>query len=64
MSRRALYDAMDRVHSALAMMRVATEDFDDPEAMALLAQMEFGALAPMRKLRLHLNIPYDWAKGV
>jgi hypothetical protein len=33
---------------------------DDPAARKLFESMEFGLLAPMRRLRLHLDIPYDW----
>ena len=42
------------------MLRSHVEVMDDPVARRHLESMEYGLLAPMRKLRMHLAIPYDW----
>ena len=58
--RRLLSNAFNKLHEQLSLVRSHIEGLDDEEAEKLLETMEFGLLAPMRKLRLHLDIPYDW----
>lgn len=53
-------NAFDKLHEHLSAVRAHVECLNDPTAQKLLDAMEFGMLAPMRKLRLHLDIPYDW----
>lgn len=52
--------AFNKLHEQLSILRSHVEQEDDPVAAELLESMEFGLLAPMRKLRMHLEIPYDW----
>ncbi|MEW6349758.1 MAG: hypothetical protein AB1646_11900 [Thermodesulfobacteriota bacterium] len=58
--RRLLSNSFNKLHEQLSLVRSHVEDLDDPEATKILESMEFGLLAPMRRLRLHLDIPYDW----
>ncbi len=58
--RRLISIAFDKLHEQLSALRTEVDCLDDPEAGKLVESMEFGLLAPMRKLRLHLDIPYDW----
>jgi len=53
-------NAFDKLHETLSAVRGHVETLEDPTAEKLFQAMEFGLLAPMRKLRLHLDIPYDW----
>lgn len=55
-----LSNAFNKLHEQLSIVRGHVENLDDCEARKLVEQMEFGLLAPMRKLRIHLDIPYDW----
>jgi hypothetical protein len=57
---RLLSNAFDKLHEQLSVVRAHVETLHDPTAQKLFEAMEFGLLAPMRKLRLHLDIPYDW----
>ena len=50
----------DRLHTTLGCLREHLEDVGDDKVMALMQDMEFGTLAPMRKLRQYLDIPYNW----
>jgi hypothetical protein len=52
--------AFDKMHEQLTVIRLHLDTVDDPEASRLFDAMERGLLVPMRKLRLHLEIPYDW----
>lgn len=58
--RRVISNSFDSLHEQLSALRSQVESMDDPVAGKLVESMEFGLLAPMRKLRLHLDIPYDW----
>ncbi len=58
--RRLLSNCFNKLHEQLSLVRSHVEDLGDPEAAKILESMEFGLLAPMRRLRLHLDIPYDW----
>jgi hypothetical protein len=58
--RRAISDSFDNLHEQLAALRSQVESLEDPIAGKFVESMELGLLAPMRKLRLHLDIPYDW----
>jgi hypothetical protein len=58
--RKLMSNAFNKLHEQLSLVRSHVEDLDDDEAARLLESMEFGLLAPMRKLRLKLDIPYDW----
>ena len=53
-------NSFDKLHEQLSVVRSHVESLDDPVACKLLESLEFGLLAPMRKLRMHLGIPYDW----
>lgn len=59
-SRKLISNSFDKLHEQLSLIRSHIDDCDDPVAQELLESMEFGLLAPMRKLRNHLDIPYDW----
>ncbi len=58
--RRLISIAFDKLHEQLFALRTEVDCLNDPEAEKLMESMEFGLLAPMRKLRLRLDIPYDW----
>jgi len=58
--RKRVSNAFDKLHEQLSLVRAHVDSLDDPVARKLFESMEFGLLAPMRKLRLHLDIPYDW----
>jgi hypothetical protein len=53
-------NAFNKLHEQLSTVRSHVEALDDPAAGKFLESMEFGLLAPMRRLRVHLDIPYDW----
>jgi len=59
-TRKLMSNSFNKLHEQLSILRAHVETLDDPEARELLESMEFGLLAPMRKMRLHLDIPYDW----
>lgn len=59
-SRKLMSNAFNKLHEQLSVVRSHVETLEDPEAGRLFDAMEFGLLAPMRKLRVHLDIPYDW----
>ncbi len=58
--RKLVSHSFDKLHEQLSMLRSHVEAMDDPVARNHLESMEYGLLAPMRKLRMHLAIPYDW----
>ncbi len=58
--RKLMSNAFTKLHEHLSTVRSHVEALDDPAALKLLESMEFGLLAPMRRLRIHLEIPYDW----
>jgi hypothetical protein len=58
--RKLVSHSFDKLHEHLSMLRSHIEAMDDPVARKHLESMEYGLLAPMRKLRMHLAIPYDW----
>ncbi len=58
--RKLVSHSFDKLHEQLSVLRVHVEEMDDPVARRHLESMEYGLLAPMRKLRIHLGIPYDW----
>jgi hypothetical protein len=49
-----------KLHEQLSSLRSHVEALEDPDALAGLESVEFGLLGPMRRLRLYLEIPYDW----
>lgn len=53
-------NSFNKLHEQLSVIRRHLEQVGDPEAHRLFQSMEFGLLAPMRKLRRRLDIPYDW----
>ncbi|MBM4328578.1 MAG: hypothetical protein FJ118_15610 [Deltaproteobacteria bacterium] len=53
-------NSFDKLHDQLSVIRGHAEALNDEEAVKLVGAMEFGLLAPLRKLRAHLRIPYDW----
>lgn len=56
---RLVSTAFNKLHAQLSMLRGYVEDLEDPVAIRLVESMELGLFAPMRRLRLHLGIPYD-----
>ncbi|MFC1834689.1 hypothetical protein ACFL2Q_08140 [Thermodesulfobacteriota bacterium] len=58
--RKLLSNSFNKLHAQLSTIRSHVESLGDTSAMELLDSMEVGLLSPMRKLRLHLEIPYDW----
>ncbi len=58
--RKLMSHSFDKLHEHLSMLRSHVEAMEDPIARKHLESMECGLLAPMRKLRMHLAIPYDW----
>jgi hypothetical protein len=59
-SRKLISNSFDKLHEQLSLIRSHVDDCHDPVAQKLVESMESGLLAPMRKLRSHLDIPYDW----
>ena len=53
-------NSFDKLHEQLSVLVTHIKTLNDPEAEELLKQMEIGLLAPMRRLRYRLEIPYDW----
>lgn len=53
-----------KLHEQLSSLRYHVEALDDDDAIKRLDALEFGLLAPMRRLRLYLEIPYDWHDDV
>jgi hypothetical protein len=58
--RKLISNAFAKLHEQLSVVRGHVEAMDDPDAEDLMESMEIGLLAPMRRLRLRLDIPYDW----
>lgn len=58
--RKLMSNSFNKLHEQLSVVRSHVEALEDPEARKLVESMEFGLLAPMRKLRIRLDIPYDW----
>ena len=58
--RRLISNCFDKMHEQLSLLRAHVEALDDPVAQSLLESMECGLFAPMRKLRIRLDVPYDW----
>jgi hypothetical protein len=58
--RKLISNSFDKLHEQLSVIRSHMDEYDDPVAQELVESMEFGLLAPMRRLRTHLDIPYDW----
>jgi hypothetical protein len=51
--------AFGRVHDHLSSLRSHACSLADPRTWELVISLELGMLKAMRKLRLHLDIPYD-----
>ncbi|MCA1961470.1 MAG: hypothetical protein LDL33_11820 [Desulfomonile sp.] len=58
--RKLISRSFNKLHEQVSVLRALVEGIDDPEASEFLDAMEFGLFAPMRRLRMHLDIPYDW----
>jgi hypothetical protein len=58
--RKLISNAFNKLHEQLSVVRSHVEALEDPVAGNFVESMEFGLLAPMRRLRIHLDIPYDW----
>lgn len=56
--------AFGRVHDHLSSLRSHACALGDPRTWELVTSLELGMLKSMRKLRLHLDIPYDWHERV
>lgn len=52
--------AFGRIHDHLSSLRTHACTLGDPKTWELVTSLELGMLKSMRKLRLHLEIPYDW----
>lgn len=59
-----LSNAFSRIHDHLSSLRSHGTALEDSEVLDLIGGFELGVLKTMRKLRLHLNIPYDWHEKV
>jgi hypothetical protein len=61
LQRKAVSNAFDKIHDQLLIIRGHVESgSDDPKLHRLVDNLDHGMLVPMRKLRLALDIPYDW----
>lgn len=58
--RKLISNAFSKLHEQISLVRCHVEAMDDPDAEDLMETMEIGLLAPMRRLRRRLDIPYDW----
>jgi hypothetical protein len=58
--RKLISNAFSKLHEQISLVRTHVEAMEDSAAEDLMEAMEIGLLAPMRKLRLRLDIPYDW----
>jgi len=58
--RKLISRSFNKLHEQVSILRALVETIDDPEASEFLDSMEYGLFAPMRRLRVHLDIPYDW----
>ena len=61
--RRLISNAFNKIHEQLSIVRSHIENLDSHEADKLMEAMDFGVLGPMRKMRLLLDIPYDWKES-
>ncbi len=59
-SQKLISNSFNKLHEHLSTLRSHVEQLEDPVAMRFLESMDLGLLAPMRRLRIHLDIPYDW----
>lgn len=57
---RFLSDAFARVHDYLSSLRSHATSMGDPTTWELVTNLQLGVLRFMRRLRLLLDIPYDW----
>jgi hypothetical protein len=62
--RKELSDKFTELHKNLKSIRGTVENFDEPGAIDLVDQLELAVLAPMRRLRLYLDIPYGDPKDL
>ncbi len=53
-------NSFDKLHEQLSILRAHVKNVKDPEAEELFIELEKGLLAPLRRLRRRLEIPYDW----
>ncbi len=60
--RKLLSNAFDKIHEQMALLRSHLETSPDATARELLVNMECGLMAPMRRMRLHMDIPYSWSE--
>ncbi|MBM3298856.1 MAG: hypothetical protein FJY85_02745 [Deltaproteobacteria bacterium] len=59
-----LSDAFSRIHDHLSSLRLHAVRLGDSYVLEVTKGLELGVLKPMRRLRLHLDIPYDWHERV
>jgi len=57
-TRGKLCEIFNALHDRLSEVRDIMRQLDDDKASELFGAMESGLLAPMRRLRVHLDIPY------
>lgn len=58
-ARLALVQHFIDLHQSLGLVRCILLELKDTEALELLDQMGLGLIAPMKRLRDHLNVPYS-----
>lgn len=58
-TRRCLSSACNKIHHQLYVIRSHVAASGDEDAALIVEEMEQGLLAPMRRLRKRLAIPYD-----
>jgi hypothetical protein len=61
---RFLSDAFSRIHDHLSSLGFHASHLGDTHVAEVVKALELGLLKPMRRLRLHLEIPYDWHERV
>jgi hypothetical protein len=57
-TRKELCECFNEIHWQFEAVKDRVEALNDPNANALYKRMEVGCLAPMRKIRLYLGVPY------
>jgi hypothetical protein len=57
--KKVLTKAFNQIHKELEVIRTLTDSLDDEVATEITKELEFNLLAPIRRLRAHLDIPFD-----
>jgi hypothetical protein len=57
--KKVLTKSFNQIHKELEVIRNLTDLLDDAVATEITKELEFSLLAPIRRLRAHLEIPFD-----